>query len=210
MAEFAHSVGGTKAKGAIKRIADKFLGEDPVLKVGFLENATYPDGTPVALIAMIQEYGARIEREPSDPADGGGVTIYRRMNASGTKFLKRGRFVKKKQSNFATMHYVGAHVITIPPRPFFRTMIEQNEASWAPATAKLLKQGMKPMAALAIMGEVIAGQLRASIIAMNSPPNAPSTIRKKGSAKPLVDTGLMLNSVDYEVVQGKRGWLGSR
>jgi len=28
------------------------------LRVGFLENAKYPDGTPVAMIAAIQDYGA--------------------------------------------------------------------------------------------------------------------------------------------------------
>ena len=30
----------------------------PKLRVGFLENATYPDGKPVAMIAAIQDFGA--------------------------------------------------------------------------------------------------------------------------------------------------------
>ena len=48
-------------------------------------------------------------------------------------------------------------------------------------------------------GEAIAGQLRESIINLTEPPLAPATVARKGSDKPLVDTGHMLASVDYEV-----------
>jgi len=33
----------------------------------------------------------------------------------------------------------------------------------------------------------------------NLAPNAPSTIAQKGSSKPLIDTGSMLNSITYAV-----------
>ena len=204
MAQFTYSVGGDKAKSFIGRIVQKFTGEDPVLKVGFLENAKYPDGTSVAMVAMINEFGATINREA------GQVTIYRQMNKAGTGFLRKGRFVSKSKANFASTHAHDAYQINIPPRPFFRTMIAKNQSSWGPATAKLLKQGMKPSTALETTGEVIAGQLRESITAMKTPPNAPSTIRKKGFDDPLIDSGYMLSRVDFEVVQGKRGWFGSK
>jgi len=168
-------------------------GKGPKLKVGFLENATYPDGTSVAMVAMINEFGATISREA------GQVTIYRKTNKAGTGFARKGRFVKQRESNFASTHAHGAYEIKIPPRPFFRTMISQNQASWAPTTARLLMQGMSTDQVMDLMGQEIAGQLRASIIAMNSPPNAPSTIRKKGFNDPLIDTGYMLSRVDYEV-----------
>lgn len=200
MVELNYSIGGNRAQAAINKVAAKYSTASPTLKVGFLENAKYPDGTSVAMIAMIQEFGANIEREPSDPADGGGVTIYRKMNRAGTGFARKGRFVKANTPGaVASTHYVGAHTIVIPPRPFFRTMVAQNEASWAPQAAALLKQGMSVDDVLQMMGHLLAGQLRASIIAMNVPPNAPSTIRRKGSAKPLVDTGFMLSRVDFEV-----------
>ena len=201
MAQFTFSVGGDKAVSFIQGKTQQLAGNGfkPMLKVGFLENATYPDGTPVAMVAMIQEFGARIEREPSDPDAGGGVTIYRMVNKAGTGFLRKGRFVSKSKANFASTHYVGAYVITIPPRPFFRTMIANNKDSWAPTAAGLLAKGIEPYVVLQMMGELLAGQLRASIIAMKSPPNAPSTIRKKGFDDPLIDTGHMLNSVDFEI-----------
>ena len=190
--EFYYSVGGDKAKSAIAEAVLRY-GTGPKLKVGFLENATYPDGTPVAMVAMINEFGATIQR------DAGQITLYRMVNKSGTGFLRKGRFVSKSKANFASTHDHAAYEIKIPPRPFFRTMIANNQASWGPTAAKLLKQGIQPAEVLNLMGEEIAGQLRASIIALKTPPNAPSTIRKKGFDDPLIDTGHMLNSVDFEV-----------
>ena len=49
--------GGTKWKDRLKSI-QRAMADKPELKVGFLENATYPDGTSVALIAAIQNFGA--------------------------------------------------------------------------------------------------------------------------------------------------------
>jgi len=193
MAQFEYSVGGEKTASFIARYKRWASGPDAVLKVGFLENASYPDGTPVAMVAMIQEFGAKIQRAA------GQITIYRMMNKSGTGFARKGRFVPQSKANFASTHSHDAYEINIPPRPFFRTMIAQNKDSWAPTAAALLKQGKSPDEVLDIMGELLAGQLRASIIAMKSPPNAPSTIRKKGFDDPLIDTGHMLNSVDFEV-----------
>jgi hypothetical protein len=49
------------------------------------------------------------------------------------------------------------------------------------------------------MGLLIKDQLQESIRSLKDPPNAPSTIKRKGFDSPLIDTGTMLNSVDYEV-----------
>jgi len=141
--------GGQKLEAALRDLAEK-LSKPATLRVGFLENAKYPDGTPVAMIAAINEYGA-----PS-----------------------RGQ----------------------PPRPFFRRMIDAKQGEWAPAIAALLKANDNDAAkTLEIAGAAIAGQLRQSIIDLLEPALAPSTIRRKGFDKPLIDTGHMLNSVDHEV-----------
>jgi hypothetical protein len=141
--------GGSKFAAAMRDLASK-VAKPATLRVGFLENARYPDGTPVAMIAAIQDFGA--------PGVG------------------------------------------IPPRPFFRNMIAAKKAEWPPAIAGLLKanhyDGEK---ALELTGTAIAGQLRQSIVDTNEPPLAPSTIRRKGFSKPLIDSGHMLASVDYEV-----------
>lgn len=50
--------GGARFDAAMRRLAT-VIGSDPtVLRVGFLEGATYPKGQPVAMIAAIQDFGA--------------------------------------------------------------------------------------------------------------------------------------------------------
>lgn len=48
--------GGRQFRQKLKQAADN-LKSGKSLKVGFLEGATYPDGTPVAYIAAINEFG---------------------------------------------------------------------------------------------------------------------------------------------------------
>jgi hypothetical protein len=144
--------GGKKFEAKLAAMV-RLVSRPATLRVGFLENARYPDGTPVAMIAAIQDFGA-----PS---------------------------------------------VGIPPRPFFRNMIKNKQGEWPKAVAGVLKaNNYDAVKTLEITGAAIAGQLRQSIIDTNSPPLAPSTIQRKGFAKPLVDTGHMLNSVDYEVQEG--------
>ncbi len=88
-----------------------------------------------------------------------------------------------------------------PPRPFFRNMVAEKAPTWSEATAKALKStGNDVHKALDIIGQGIKGQLQQSIVDFTDPPLAASTVAAKGFNKALVDTGHMLNSVDYEVV----------
>ena len=49
--------GGVKLEAKLEKIARR-LKRGAVVKVGFLEEATYPDGTSVAMVAAIQDFGA--------------------------------------------------------------------------------------------------------------------------------------------------------
>ena len=57
--------------------------------------------------------------------------------------------------------------------------------------------------ALQMMGQLIEGEIKRTIINLRAPQNAKSTIAKKGSANPLVDTGLLGGSIRYEVQSGE-------
>jgi hypothetical protein len=84
--------------------------------------------------------------------------------------------------------------------PFFTNMIREKQHEWGPATGALLvANGYDAAKTLALVGEAVAGQLRQEIVDTNAPSNAPSTIRRKGFDKPLVETSHLLNSIDYEV-----------
>lgn len=141
--------GGAKLEAYLAKIA-KQADKSATLRVGFLEGATYPDGTSVPMVAAIQEFGA--------PSKG------------------------------------------IPPRPFFRRMIAEKKDTWGPAIGRLMKANeFDAEKTLGQAGMGIKGQLQQSIKDLTSPPLAPATVAAKGFEKPLIDTGHMLNSVDFDV-----------
>lgn len=90
---------------------------------------------------------------------------------------------------------------TSPPRPFFRNTIAAHKDEWPDQVGNLLKEnnGDVPKT-LALLGENVKGQIIETIQQFKSPPNAPSTVKKKGFNKPLIDTGTLWRSIDYEVV----------
>ena len=94
-----------------------------------------------------------------------------------------------------------------PPRPFFRRMIAEKSDSWPDAIAANLKATDYDVElTLNRVGAGIAGQLQLSIRDLVDPILAASTIRAKGFSKPLIDTAVMINSVQWEVngtVSGK-------
>lgn len=90
--------------------------------------------------------------------------------------------------------------VVTPPRPFFRNMVAEKSPEWPDAIAGLLKANdYDATKALELAGTAVKGQLQQSITDLMSPPLAQSTIDRKGSAKPLIETGDMLQAVDYEI-----------
>lgn len=149
MASFS---GGAALEAKLAEIAEQ-LGDGATIRVGFLEGATYPDGTSVPLVAAANEFG--------DPG----------MNR--------------------------------PARPFFRRMIAAKSPEWGSDLSKVaIASGYDARAFLPLMGERIKNQLQESIREFYDPPLAQSTIDRKGFEKPLIDSGHMLSSVDYDVKDG--------
>lgn len=170
----------------------KNLSKGTALKVGFLENATYPDGTSVAMVAAVNEFGGTIQI-PEHTHD---------LNYSyNSKTGEAGfRFVKKAKTGFTQSVIIPAHKITVPARAFFRKMLSEKAPQWGVDLAAILKANdYNAEVSLQIMGERIKSQLQDSIRSFTDPANAQSTIKKKGFNAPLRDTGHMLNSVDFEV-----------
>ena len=185
---------GTKLSAYLKDIEKKL--KNKTLRIGFLEGATYPDGTPVAYIAWINEFGATINVEAHEQ------TIYKQLNKKGD-FNKQGKFVKKKDANFSSVHHVGSHTIVIPARPAFRKMIEENRDQISGVFAKLLIANKYDAdKSLRLLGEYLRDKLEESYRNFSDPRNADSTIAKKGYNDPLKDTGHMINSISYEVSDG--------
>jgi hypothetical protein len=58
--------GGDRIDAYVQKLASK-LAAGGVLRVGFLEDAEYPDGTSVAMVAAIQNFGAPAANIPPRP-----------------------------------------------------------------------------------------------------------------------------------------------
>lgn len=128
--------------------------------------------------------------------------------ASGNNTVKVGFLSKatypdgKPVAMIAAIQDFGAPSRGIPPRPFFRNMIRDNSNAWPGIMANLLvTTSYDTDKTLNLMGEGIKGQLQQSIRDTNTPPLSPKTVQRKGFSKPLIDTGNMINSVDWEVVR---------
>lgn len=111
-------------------------------------------------------------------------------------FLARARYPDGKPvAMIAAIHNFGKW-------PFFSNMIAKKSPEWGPAAGALLvANGYDAAKTLDQVGQAIEGQLRQEIRDTVSPGNAPSTIRRKGFDKPLIETAHMFNSVDHEVVK---------
>jgi len=59
--------------------------------------------------------------------------------------------------------------------------------------------GRSPDRSLRRLGSVAVGDVQRTIRDIKQPPNAPSTIRKKGSDNPLIDTGRLRQSIEYAI-----------
>ena len=142
-----------KKSGNLRAQLDKWVenaSNAKSVKAGFLDDASYPDnGTPVAMIAVIQDFGA--------PSRG------------------------------------------IPPRPFFRTAIKEGEAKWPKLMRVMQINGYNARQTLEYIGSNIVADIKLQITNGAWAPLAPSTIKRKGFETPLIDTGVMRDSANYEV-----------
>jgi hypothetical protein len=90
---------------------------------------------------------------------------------------------------------------TIPERPHHRLTFTENLKKAQNLGAKVYKSVQlgtrSPEHALGIIGEWYLNALKHNIVALKNPPNAPSTIKKKKSSNPLIDTSEYLNSMQH-------------
>lgn len=120
-------------------------------KTGWFETAHYPEGTPVAYVATIHEFGTP----------------------------------------------------RIPARPFMRPAVADHGGEWiqllGDGAKASLNGGPTPEQVLEMVTLTAAGNVAEKIQAVTSPPLSPVTVARKGSAKPLIDTGQMFQSVTGKV-----------
>lgn len=140
-----------KRVGSLSAALSKYKDMNASVRVGVLENATYPDGTPVAMVAFWNEYGTR----------------------------------------------------TSPVRAFFRTTVSEQKKNWVLSVQNLMKMHDDPKRVMGLIGVHMQEQIVQSINTWSDPPNSAYTIAKKGSSKPLIETGVLMRSIKSEVGEGE-------
>ena len=167
--------------------------DDFEIKAGWFENTRYDADTPVAGIAAVQNYGVEINQK-----------------------------VTPKQRAF--LHYAGIHLkettenlhIVIPPRPFMDNAKKRIQGSEGKQIIlqELLRvfEGRQTMEqATNRLGLWEQGIIQEEIKKIQTPPLSANTISmrnkqykrqsKNSSTKPLNSSGIMFNTVQYEVTK---------
>ena len=127
-------------------------------------------------------------------------------NAKGVREIEVGFYSTAKYPDGTPVPAVAAFnefgTKNIPERPFFRLSIPHIERDGL----AYLKSVVDPETMVITrrmankLGLIGQKEIRRSITALKSPPNAPRTISLKGSSNPLLDTGFMRQSVTWKVV----------
>lgn len=96
----------------------------------------------------------------------------------------------------------------IPARPFLRPAIEEGQPKFlrlAEIDLPDILLGRQPVSRLMHrMGNLAVGLVQQKITDVKTPPNAPSTIAKKGSDNPLIDTGALRQSINYLTIDDRQ------
>lgn len=99
-------------------------------------------------------------------------------------------------------------VPAIPERSWLRSTSDERQERWGQRSDRALRKiedGGDPLQELTAVGELCASDVKRKITTLREPPNAPSTIARKGSSNPLIDTGTMRANVRSRVVVPGKG-----
>ncbi|OAG75362.1 hypothetical protein Amal_03463 [Acetobacter malorum] len=147
------------------------------VKAGFFKTATEADGTPVAAIAAVQEFGAVVRGR-----EGHTTVIPPRPFLRQTVAHHRTAWVRLLANTLKTS-------LRTPGRAGGTQHLLQT----------LVQRLSTPTQALTTAGKAMQTDITQTIHQTHTPPNAPVTIRHKGFDKPLVETGTLQNSVSFQV-----------
>ena len=83
----------------------------------------------------------------------------------------------------------------IPSRPFLRQTLEENQEKYTALFVQWFDQGVPVAQIYERLAVMVQGDVQMNIVKGEWVANAKSTIRRKKSSKPLIDTGKMRQSV---------------
>jgi hypothetical protein len=175
------------------------------IEAGWFESARYPtvDGNPgpqVAYIARINNFGATIQ-----------IPEHTQTIINEFKLDKKGnviyKFVKFGTGKYAqkSVVVIPSHTVVIPARPFmpyaYQLFVKGKERFLKRLADRMFHENIPANQALKEIADYLEYCIVRSIQNGDWEPNAPSTIRRKGFDKPLIDKGTMWQTVTSQIVK---------
>ena len=169
----------TTTGGKFNRIPDlvrelQYLASHQV-EIGIFADASRDGAVPMLVIAAANEFGAKIP---------------------------------KHQARFGDLDDVSpVGWVIIPERSYLRAWFDENvdalQATMERLIGQVVEGKISGRAALETIGGYVATHVQAYMVDLKTPPNAPSTIARKGSSNPLIDTGQLKDAITWRVVGAK-------
>lgn len=108
-------------------------------------------------------------------------------------------------ASLALIHELGSAANKIPARPFMKQTRQRAEGRFARLLRRLYKQvvdgKVRPFDGLSKLGMAYEGEMKNTFTTGSFTPNKPATIKRKGSSRPLIDTGHLRQSITSKVVK---------
>ena len=165
--------------GKFNRIPDlvrelQYLASHQV-EIGIFADASLDGAVPMLVIAAANEFGAKIPK-------------------------RQARFEDLDDENPEKW-------VIIPERSYLRAWFDENvdvlQATMERLIGQVVEGKISGRAALETIGGYVVTHVQAYMVDLKTPPNAPSTIARKGSSNPLIDTGQLKDAITWRVVGAK-------
>lgn len=180
-------------KTALREAIDEFM-TDEFLTIGIHEDAGMHDaGITNAQLGAVHEFGADIEH-PGGTAYG--YKTKQDAEAGRVKFMRSGE-------GFMQLGVTGPHTISIPARAWLRPGVNSKIDEYLTIIASGIQNGQTLSDVLHTIGPVAVSAAQVYMTNLRTPPNAKSTVDRKGSSNPLIDTGELRSSVTFKVGIGE-------
>jgi len=177
----------------LQKALREFTAENHIT-IGIHEEAGNVESGTITMAGLgaVHEFGADIDHPGGTSY---GYATQKAAEQGQVRFLAKGQ-------GFMELGVTGPHKINIPARPWLVPGVQSGNVEYLKIISDGIADGKTPDELLNTLGVVAVAKVQKYMNDLKTPPNAPSTIAKKGSSNPLIDTGALKQSVTYKVSGG--------
>ena len=187
---------------------------DATISVGVPDGKKNREGVTLTDIAAVHEFGATITAKKKKYL---AIPLQRKYKGRSPREFNDLFFVPSKSGDGGTLCkskgkgkkakveacYWLTKSVKIPERSFLRACVDEKQEEFYKFAEKKLDEWLQtnsdPTPMLNALGEQFVGYVKKYINDLSSPPNALITKNVKGSANPLIDTGNLRDSIEWEI-----------